>query len=73
MADFLQQIRDKSSINGKLFKYKDKFGLIIQYISAKDITEYDYTDNIEKVELNKFVFDETKFNLFIKRISRRTL
>ena len=31
-----------------------------------DITEYDYTDNIEKVELNKFIFDETKFNLFIE-------
>jgi hypothetical protein len=41
MADFLQQIRDKNSINGKLFKYKDKFGLILQYISAKDVTEYD--------------------------------
>lgn len=41
MEDLLHKIKDKKSINGKLFRYKDKIGLILQYISAKDATEYD--------------------------------
>lgn len=41
MEDLLHKIKDKKSINGKLFRYKDKIGLILQYISAKDSTEYD--------------------------------
>ena len=41
MEDLLHKIKDKKSINGKWFRYKDKIGLILQYISAKDATEYD--------------------------------
>ena len=41
MEEILHKIKDKKSINGKLFRYKDKIGLILQYISAKDATEYD--------------------------------
>lgn len=41
MEEILHKIKDKKSINGKLFRYKDKIGLILQYISAKDSTEYD--------------------------------
>lgn len=41
LEDILHQIRDKKSINGKLFRYKDQIGLILQYISAQDATEYD--------------------------------
>jgi hypothetical protein len=53
-----------STINELIFVKVD--GSQVRYKNEKDITEYDYTDNIEKVELNKFIFDETKFNLFIK-------
>jgi len=41
MDDILHKIRDKKSINGKLFRYKDKIGIILKYISAQDSTEYD--------------------------------
>jgi hypothetical protein len=41
MDDILHKIRDKKSINGKLFRYKDKIGIILKYISAQDYTEYD--------------------------------
>jgi hypothetical protein len=41
MDEILHKIKDKNSINGKLFRCKDKIGVIIRYISAKDISEYD--------------------------------
>lgn len=41
MDVILHKIRDKKSINGKLFRYKDKIGIILKYISAQDSTEYD--------------------------------
>ena len=69
MADFLQTIRDKDSINGKLFKYKDRFGLIMRYISAKDPTEYDEVEYfyngqvylVPAIWLHQYI-DEVYFN-----------
>lgn len=70
MADFLQTIRDKDSINGKLFKYKDRFGLIMRYISSKDSTEYDEVEYfyngqvylVPAIWLHQYI-DEVYFNV----------
>jgi DNA repair exonuclease SbcCD nuclease subunit len=63
MEEFLHKIKDKKSINGKLFRHKDKIGLILQYISAKDSTEY---DEIEKCDalMGHFEIQTFKMNTY---------